>query len=156
MRTARLLQWAGSVGLAAWCMAGGSAATVRLDDAGSYALQPSAQMQWRSALPKFSTRPSTEALVRVHIHIDTRAYAGQQAQIYMVLPPDGDTPLVAEWQSQGRLLPGRVTSGERTLVFTGKVPGPALQDELVVRLRSDGDWSTHTRRLKFHFEMDTP
>ena len=156
MRTARLLQWTGGIGMAACCMASGMAATVRLDDSGSYALQPSAQMQWRSALPKFGTKPSTEALVRVHIHIDTRAYAGQQVRIYMVLPPDGDTPLTAEWQTQGRLLPGRINSGERTLVFTGKLPGPALQDELVVRLRSDGDWSTNTRRLKFHFEMDMP
>lgn len=154
MKMARLIHWAGSVALAAGCMASVAGTTARLDDSGSYALQPSVQMQWRSALPKFA-RPSTEAVVRVHIHIDTRAYAGQQARVYMVLPLDGDTPLTAQWQTQGRLLPGSVTSGERTLVFIGQMPSPALQDELVLRLRSDGNWSTNTRRLKFHFEMDT-
>jgi short subunit dehydrogenase-like uncharacterized protein len=156
MMTVRPLQWIVGVIVAALCVASAAAGTVRLDDSGSYALQPSMQMQWRSALPKSGTTPSTEAQVRVHIHIDTRAYAGRQGRIYMVLALDGDTPLTAEWQTQGRLLPGRITSGERTLVFTGPIPGAALEDELVVRLRSDRDWSSNTRRLNFTFEMDTP
>jgi hypothetical protein len=156
MMTVRPLQWIVGVIVTALCVASAAAGTVRLDDSGSYALQPSAQMQWRSAFAKSGRRTSTEALVQVHIHIDTRAYAGQQGRIYMVLPLDGDTPLTAEWQTQGRLLPGRVTSGERALVFTGPLPNSALEDELVVRLRSDGEWSSNTRRLNFHFEMDTP
>jgi hypothetical protein len=132
------------------------AATVRLDDSGSVALQPSVQMQWRSASPKGANRPETQAQVQVQVRINTQAHAGRRGRVYMVLPMDAAGPAIqAEWQTQGRLLPGRLQSGERTLVFTGTLPGPLLEDLITVRLRSEGDWPANTRRLNFHFELDT-
>ena len=131
------------------------AATVRLDDSGSYALQPTAQMQWRSALPKAGTGPQTESTVRVQIRIDTRAYIGRTGRIYMVLPLDPGPQLSASWQTQGRLLPGQLVSGQRTLVFTGPISGGSLEDQLVMRFQSQADWPTSSRRLSFHFELDT-
>ena len=131
------------------------AATVRLDDSGSTALQPSVQMQWRSATPKSPNRPETEARVQVQIRINTVTHAGQRGRIYMVLPLDSGPSIEAEWQTQGRLLPGRLRSGERTLVFAGTVPGPSLEDLITIRVRSDSDWPASSRRLNFHFELDT-
>lgn len=157
MNLARYMrQWVVCTISAFLCSAAAQAASVRLDDSGSYALQPSVQMQWRSATPKAGAGAATEAQVRVQIRIDTRAYAGQQGRIYMVLPQDAGPPLRAEWQTQGRLLPGSIISGGRTLVYTGPLPGPALEDQLTVRLRSDRDWLSNSRRLNFHFELDTP
>lgn len=130
-------------------------ATVRLDDSGSVALQPNVQMQWRSAAPKGANRPETQAQVQVQIRINTLAHAGQRGRVYMVLPRDAGPMIHAEWQTQGRLLPGRLQSGERTLVFAGTLPGPSLEDLISVRLRSESDWPTNTRRLNFHFELDT-
>lgn len=130
-------------------------ATVRLDDSGSVALQPSVQMQWRSATPKGANRPETQAQVQVQIRINTQAHTGKRGRVYMVLPMDTGPAIQAEWQTQGRLLPGRLLSGERTLVFAGTLPGPTLEDLLTVRLRSEGDWPANSRRLNFHFELDT-
>lgn len=149
-------QWLACTASALLCSAAAHAASVRLDDSGSDALQPSVQMQWRSAIPKGGAGAATEAQVRVQIRIDSRAFAGQQGRIYMVLPLDAGPPLRAEWQTQGRLLPGSVISGGRTLVYAGPLPGAALEDQLSLRLRSDSDWLSNSRRLDFHFELDTP
>ena len=132
------------------------AGSVRLDDAGSYAVQPNVRMQWRSAMASTGPSAATEARVRVQIRIDTRAHAGRQGRVYMVLPLDAGPPLRAEWQTEGRLLPGSVISGGRTLVYSGPLPGNALEDQLSVRLRSDVSWLSDSRRLNFHFELDTP
>lgn len=136
--------------------AGVQAASVRLDDSGSYATSPNVQMQWRSGIPKTGPGPATEAQVRVQIRIDTRAYAGQQGRVYMVLPLDAGPPLRAQWNTQGRLLPGEVVSGGRTLVYSGPLPGAMLEDQFVMRLRSDSNWISESRRLNFYFELDTP
>ena len=134
----------------------GQAASIRLDDSGSYAVQPTVRMQWRSAIASTGSGAATEARVRVQIRIDTRAYAGQQGRVYMVLPQDVGPPLRAEWQTEGSLLPGSVVSGGRTLVYAGPLPGKSLEDQLTVRLSSDASWLSDSRRLNFHFELDTP
>ena len=130
--------------------------SIRLDDAGSYAVQPNVRMQWQSAIASTGSSAATAAQVRVQIRIDTRAYAGQQGRVYMVLPLDAGPPLRAQWQTEGRLLPGSVVSGGRTLVYAGLLPSNALEDQLTVRLSSDVSWLSNSRRLNFHFELDTP
>lgn len=134
----------------------GHADSIRLDDSGSYAVQPNVRMQWQSAIASTGSSAATEARVRVQIHIDTRAYAGQQGRVYMVLPLDAGPPLRAQWQTEGRLLPGSLISGGRTLVYAGPLPGNALEDQLSLRLSSDVSWLSDSRRLNFHFELDTP
>ncbi len=132
------------------------AATHRLDDSASQVFPPSAAWDWVPG--SLRTGINTVHLnVRVVVRIDTRAWAGRQGQIYMVLPVDSDGRVTAEWRSQGRLLDGRLVSGERALVFSGTVRGPVIEDTLHVRLTADartlvGD----SQRLDFHFELDTP
>ena len=153
-RTSRVGPWVSA--LALLIASTSHAGSVRLDDTGSYAVQPNVRMQWRFAMASTEPSVATEALVRVQIRIDTRAHAGQQGRVYMVLPLDAGPPLRAEWQTEGRLLPGSVVSGGRTLVYSGPLPGNALEDQLSVRLRSDVSWLSDSRRLNFHFELDTP
>lgn len=147
-------RWACTLGLL--IASTGQADSIRLDDAGSYAVQPNVRMQWQSAIASTGSSAATEARVRVQIRIDTRAYAGQQGRVYMVLPLDAGPPLRAQWQTEGRLLPGSLISGGRTLVYAGPLPGNALEDQLSLRLSSDVSWLSDSRRLNFHFELDTP
>jgi hypothetical protein len=72
----------------------------------------------------------------------------------MVLSRDQTSDVEAVWTTQGRLQAGRLVSGERTLVFTGTVPSTTLEDQFQVRLRSNADWSSNSRRLNFHFELE--
>ena len=126
----------------------------RLDDSLSHTIPPNAQMQW---LPLKSGQPfagGMEAMVRVNIRIDTRDWIGRSGRIYMVLPRDQASSVEAVWTTQGRLQAGRLLSGERALVYAGQITTPTLEDQLQVRLRSNPDWQSNSRRLNFHFELD--
>lgn len=126
----------------------------RLDDSLSHTVPPNVQMKW---LPLRSGQPfasGMEASLRVNIRIDTRAWTGRTGRIYMVLARDEASTMEAVWTTQGRLQAGRLLSGERTLVFAGTIPGATLEDQMQVRLRSNADWTSNSRRLNFHFELD--
>ncbi len=126
----------------------------RLDDSLSHTVPPNVQMQWLPLTPGQSYAGGMEAWVRVNIRINTRDWMGRSGRIYMVLPRDEASTIEAVWTTQGRLQPGRLVSGERTLVFAGTIPGATLEDQMQVRLRSNADWTSNSRRLNFHFELD--
>jgi hypothetical protein len=115
---------------------------------------PTVQMEWRP-IPPGQSASGMEAWVRVNIRIATTEWKGRSGRVYMVLPRDQSSNIEAVWTTQGRLLPGRVVSGERTEVFVGVIPGDTLEDQMLVRLRSGADWQSASRRLNFHFEFDT-
>jgi hypothetical protein len=130
--------------------------TFRLDDSGTLVTPPSATWDW---LPgSLRTGLSTlEMFLRIDVRIDTRRWTGRNGHIYMVLPADGDGPIQAEWTTQGRLLGGRLASGGRTLVYSGTIPGPTLEDTLRMRLTTDArKLPEGTQRMAFHFEIDIP
>ncbi len=133
------------------------AATFRLDDAGSHPVPPNVQMQWRSlGAGGAGGARQMEAQINVAIRLDTRAHAGRRARIFMVLPQDGGAPLMAQWGTQGRMLPGRIALGERTLVYQGLIPDGTLEDRFQLYLLTDGEWMGTSRRLEFYFELETP
>lgn len=141
---------------AALILATGTAAatqTHQLDDSRSHTVPPNAQMQW---LPqtRASQAGGMETWVRVNIHIDTTAWIGSSASVYMVLPRDETSTLEAVWTTDGKLLAGRLVSGERALVYAGNITSDSLRDQMLVRLRSGPDWQSNSRRINFHFEMD--
>lgn len=135
--------------------AAASPTPIRLDDSLTHTVPPNVQMQWRTLPPSAGAAGSMEAFVRVNVRIDTAAHAGKAGRVYMVLAQDSTSVVEASWTSQGRLLAGRVISGERTLVYNGTLP-VALADQLAVRLRASPDWDSQSRRLNFHFELETP
>lgn len=134
----------------------GLAETVRLDDSATQVIPPNAYWEWAPG----SLRQGINIVhmnIRVEARIDTRAWAGRQGRIYLVLPVDSGGAVTAEWTTQGRLLGGRLVSGERALVYSGVIPGPVLEDSLRVHLSTDvRRMDTETQRLAFHFELDAP
>ena len=109
------------------------AATHRLDDSASQVISPNARMEWRSLAPG-----------RAADHeFDDRLLFGAGPR------------MTAQWQTQGKLLAGRLVSGERGLVYAGPITQPLLEDQMLVYLRTDGRWMSNSRRLAFHFELDT-
>jgi hypothetical protein len=126
----------------------------RLDDSQSHVVPPNVQMQWR-ALARGQGDTGMEAWVRVNVRIATREWVGRSGRVYMVLPRDQSATLEASWTTQGRLLAGRLVTGERTLVWAGVIASETLEDLLLVRLRAASDWGDSSRRLNFHFELDT-
>ena len=132
------------------------AETHRLDDSASQVFPPNARWEWGPGSLRTGIN-TVHMHIRVEARIDTRAWVGRQGRVYMVLPVDAGGPIAAEWQSQGRLLGGRLVSGERALVFSGVIPGPLLEDTLRVHLATDArQMTTETQRMACHFEIDTP
>ncbi len=140
-----LLSWAST----------GHTGTIRLDDSLTHTVPANVQMQWRPFV-RGERDSGMEAWVRVNVRIDTREWVGRSGQVYLVLDRDDTSAMEAEWTTEGRLLPGRIQSGERTLVYSGTLTTATLEDQFVMRLRSLSDWRGNTRRLNFHFELDTP
>ena len=150
-RTARIGGWLGLCML----LAGQAWANPhRLDDSQSQVVPPHVKMQWRSIAPGQGDT-GMEAWVRVNLRIATGAWLGRSGRIYMVLPRDQSATLEAQWTTQGRLLAGRLITGERTLVWAGVIASDTLEDQLLVRLRAPSDWGDSSRRLNFYFELHT-
>ena len=150
----RVGRWLGLWALAALIAGPAWASPHRLDDSQSQVVPPNVQMQWRSIAPGQGDT-GMEAWVRVNARIVTREWLGRSVRVYMVLPRDQSATLEAQWTTQGRLLAGRLLTGERTLVWAGVIASEMLEDQLLVRLRAASDWDASSRRLHFHFELDT-
>jgi hypothetical protein len=149
--------WAAALLSAAMSLA--AAAPIRLDDSGSHTIPAHVQMQWRhvpgaSLIKGGASNDQMEASLRVAIQLDTQAYAGRSGRVYMVLPADGGSRLALQWQTQGRLLPGRLAPGERSLVYQGVLPDSLLTDQLQLQVLADGEWAQASRRLAVHFELE--
>ena len=133
---------------------GALADTHRLDDSASQIVAAERNMRWVTPLPGRSSNNDVVTRVIVNVRIDTSAWMGRTGQIFMALPSDGEPPVSAHWVTQGRLLPGRLVSGERGMVFSGTITKPLLEDQFVVDLKTDGRWMSPRRRMNFHFELD--
>lgn len=143
-----------TLALALALVAGAAGAqTQRLDDSGSHTDPPNAQMQWLPQSPG-DRDGGMETWVLVNLRIDTRAWIGRSGSVYMVMPRDQSSNIEAVWTARGPLRSGRLTSGERALVYAGPITGDTLSDQIHVRLRSGPDWQSASRRLNFHFEID--
>lgn len=140
--------------LAGLCAGAAFAETHRLEDPLSHTVPPTAQMEWLPQTPG-DRDGGMETWVRVNVQIDTRDWVGRSGRIYMVLPRDQASSIEAVWTANGPLRSGRLVSGERALVWAGTLAGDSLKDQIQVRLRSGPDWQSASRRLNFHFELDT-
>ncbi|MEN9537986.1 MAG: hypothetical protein RLZZ126_221 [Pseudomonadota bacterium] len=131
------------------------AATFMVDDSQSTVLDAHLPLQWRSLSPSGGDH-IVQGATRVQIRLDTSAWVGRPARIYMVLAPQPNGLVTAQWQTQGALLPGSVTSGQRGLVWSGVVPATRMEDVMAVVIRADGRLVSSAQLLRFHFEIDLP
>ena len=97
---------------------------------------------------------TVEATLRVDVRLNLAPWVNKQARIYMVLAPTDGEQLTANWRTQGRLLPGSVRGGNRTIVFDGVVREPFLNETIELNLLADGRLLTRTQQLQFHFEIE--
>lgn len=130
-------------------------ATHRVDDSTSIPNETAIAMTWRNDSPsRDSIGQAVEGATRVTIRLNTAPWLNRTGRIYMVLPPQPIGTVNVDWTTQGRLLAGRLVSGERTLVYAGAVKAPFIEDTLTVRVETDGRRLSAAQRLKFHFEID--
>ena len=130
------------------------AATYRVDDTGTYLSQPTTPMRWRQLVPGRAGDHTVEGRVNVALRLNLSPWLNRPARLYMGLAPTDGEQLVATWRTQGRLLPGTVRGGGRTLVFEGVVREPFLQESIVLDLMADGRTVERAQSLQFFFEIE--
>lgn len=130
-------------------------ATFLVDDSKSTVLDANLPLQWRSQSPSNGDH-AVQGVTRVQVRLDTSAWVGKPARIYMALPAQPIGMVTANWQTQGQLLSGQLNSGQRGLVWSGPVPKALLEDVLIVTITSDGRLLSTSQMLRFYFEIDLP
>ena len=140
--------------LAALNLATSEAATYRVDEAGTFPAESSAPMRWRQIAPSRGGDNAIEGSTTVNVRLNLAPWLNRNGRLFLVLPQQPVVQVRASWTTQGRLMPGQLTSGERQLVYSGPITTPLLEDTLSLKLETDGTRLSSALRLQFHFEID--
>lgn len=140
---------AGTVPAGAW-------RTFAVDDSMSQVLSPAAQLIWRQPLPSRQAPPLLDARTDVRIVLNLTPWIGKTARIYMRMPVLPQSSLSVQWTTSGVLSPGRLTGGQRQLVFQGVVPGGRLEDTMHLTAIADSRDPVTPSRVNFSFEIEVP
>jgi hypothetical protein len=132
-----------------------SAATYIVDDSSTIPYESNVATRWRdSAGGGRQMSNEIEGAATITLRLNVQPWMNRNGRIYLALPQQPIGVVNVEWATQGRLLPGKLQSGERTLVFAGPIRTPVLEDTFAVRVVADGRRVIAAQRLKFHFEID--
>ena len=96
----------------------------------------------------------------LEIRLDTTAFVGQSARIFLRLPLQvrglrNASGLRMEWSAQDAFLDGSVVPGTRTLLFEGVIPGPIVRDIMNITLRIDSRMVTRELNIEPIYEIET-
>ena len=131
--------------------------TFAVDDSMSQVQAGAAPLRWRHALPSSRNEANLlDATLDVRIVLNLSPWVGKPARIYMVMPPLPQSSLSVQWTTAGALLPGRLSGGQRQLVFQGVVPGARLEDTMRVTASTDARDAATPPRVNFTFEIEVP
>jgi hypothetical protein len=135
---------------------GATAATTRVDDSGTVVSQGVVPMRWKQLVPGRGADNSVEASIRVALRLNMSRWLNQPVRLYMALAPAVGEPVYVTWRTQGRLLPGTLRTGGRTLIFEGIANAASLEETVELTLKTDGRALVSSQALQFYFEVDTP
>ncbi|MGZ5032793.1 MAG: hypothetical protein ACXWAC_06305 [Usitatibacter sp.] len=130
------------------------AATFRVDDSATLPNESTTAMKWRSLAPSRAAGNAVEGSSVLTIRLNVAPWLNRIGKIYMALPEQSIGQVTAEWSTQGKLLPGQVISGNRTLVYAGPIRASLIEDTIVLKLSADGRRLVAPQRLQFYFEID--
>jgi hypothetical protein len=151
MNSARTLCVAMSLAVATPALA----ATYVVDDASTIPFESTVATKWRdSATGGRQMSNDIEGAATITLRLNVQPWMNRNGRVYLALPQQPIGVVNVEWSTQGRLLPGKLQSGERTLVYAGPIRSPVLEDTFAVRVVADGRRVIAAQRLKFHFEID--
>jgi hypothetical protein len=129
--------------------------TIILDDSGTQALDPAVALHWKSVAPNRSGNSNLMVgSTTFRVRINVAPWLKRNARIYLLLPAQQPGPLSVSWTTQGKLLPGQLQSGNRTLVYSGAITRPFLEDEVTFAFNVDGALVKRAFPVNFQFVME--
>ncbi|MGH8031642.1 MAG: hypothetical protein ACREO8_04570 [Luteimonas sp.] len=126
----------------------------RVDDSASQVLGSTLRLKPLSPIPRGPQATLVAGDITVLVRLDVSPWKGRQGRIYMTLPPQPVAAITATWSTQGRLLPGTLRAGERTLVHAGPIHSDRIEDTLRLTIQADGRKFARDEQLAFWFEID--
>jgi len=125
-----------------------------IDDSGSLPSNPALAMRWQEQQPRGPRANLMVGSLQLRLHLNVAPWQRRVGRIYLVLPAQQPGAMSASWTTQGRLLPGTVTSGGRTLVYSGPITTPFIEDVVQLTITVDGRRMLQTYPVNFRFEID--
>lgn len=132
------------------------ARTALIDDSGTLPYDAPLVLRWQQLSPRPPVNNRMTGTLTVRVKLNVAPWLKRPGRIYLVLPAQQPGGINASWSTQGRLLPGRLSSGTRSLVYSGLITTPFIEDVLQLTLDVDGTQMRQLYHVNFKFEMDEP
>jgi hypothetical protein len=130
------------------------AKTTVIDDSGTLPYDAPLVLHWQQLSPRRPVNNRMTGTLTLRVKLNVAPWLRRPGRIYLVLPAQQPGAMSATWSTQGRLLAGRVSSGTRSLVYSGSITTPFIEDVLQLTLEVDGTQMRQLYHVNFRFEMD--
>ena len=130
------------------------AKTVPIDDSGTLPYNAALAMRWQEPQPRGPSRQQMLGTLQLRVRLNVAPWLRHIGRIYLVLPAQQPGAMTVSWTTQGRLLPGQLASGGRTLVYAGPFTTPFIEDMVQLSIAVDGRRMLQSYPVNFRFEMD--
>jgi hypothetical protein len=130
------------------------ARTTVVDDSGTLPYNAPLLLHWQQLSPRRPVNNRMTGALTLRVKLNVAPWLRRPGRIYLVLPAQQPGAMNASWSTQGRLLAGRVSSGTRSLVYSGLITTPFIEDVLQLTLEVDGTQMRQLYHVNFRFEMD--
>ena len=137
------------------CALTARSATTAIDDGATIVYTPTVTMGWQSRSPRAHSSTLMAGTTPVRVRLNVSPWLHRNGRIYLVLPAQQPGPIRASWTTQGRLLPGKLVSGTRALVYSGPITTPVMEDLIQLAIAVDGRQMDRVYNIDFRFEMDS-
>ena len=130
------------------------AKTTVIDDSGTLPYDAPLVLHWQQLSPRRPVNNRMTGTLTLRVKLNVAPWLRRPGRIYLVLPAQQPGAMSATWSTQGRLLAGRVSSGTRSLVYSGSITTPFIEDVLQLTLEVDGTQMRQLYHVNFRFEID--
>ena len=125
-----------------------------IDDSATLPYNAALALHWQQLEPRGRLNNRMVGTLELRVRLNVAPWLRRTGRIYLVLPAQQPGPMTASWTTHGRLLPGQLVAGSRTLVYAGLITTPFIEDAVQLTLTVDGRRMDQGYSVNFRFEMD--
>ena len=137
-------------------LAAAEAKTTVIDDSGTLPYNAALAMHWQPLGPRGAASNVLTGTLQLRVRLNVSPWLRHTGRVYLVLPAQQPGAMNVSWTTQGRLLPGQLTTGGRALVYSGPITTPFIEDVVQLTIAVDARRMQQAYSVNFRFEMDQP
>ncbi len=131
-----------------------AARTTVIDDSATLPYNAALALHWQQLEPRGHVNNLMVGTLQLRVRLNVAPWLRRTGRIYLVLPAQQPGGMTASWTTHGRLLPGQLTAGSRSLVYSGLITTAFIEDVVQLTLTVDGRRMSQAYPVNFRFEMD--